>query len=69
VQLLAAAGLFMGSQLARWFGVAVLGLNAIDQMFFLSAYPLWSLMIIAADIVAIWGLCAYGSRQNIEAAA
>jgi hypothetical protein len=69
VQLLAAAGLFMGNQLARWFGVAVLGLNAIDQMFFLPAYPLWSLMIIAADIVAIWGLCAYGSRQNIEAAA
>ena len=28
-----------------------------------------ALMIIAADIVAIWGLCAYGSRQNIEAAA
>ena len=69
LQLVAAAGLFLGNQLARWFGVAVLGLNAIDQMFFLQAYPLWSLMIIAADIVAIWGLCAYGSRQNIEAAA
>ena len=35
VQLLAAAGVFTGNQLARWFGVAVLGLNAIDQMFFL----------------------------------
>jgi hypothetical protein len=69
LQLLAAAGLFMGNQLARWFAVAVLGLNAIDQMFFLPAYPFWSLIIIAADIVAIWGLCAYGSRENIEAAA
>ena len=68
VQLLAAAGLVMGNQLARWFGVAVLGLNAIAQMFFMPAYPFWSLMIIAADIVAIWGLCAYGSRENIEAA-
>ena len=67
VQLLAAAGLFMGNQLARWFGVAVLGLNAIDQMFFMPAYPFWSMMIIAVDIVAIWGLCAYGSRENIEA--
>jgi len=69
LQLLAAAGVFMGNQVARWFAVAVLGLNAIDQMFFLPGYPLWSLIIIAADIVAIWGLCAYGSRQNIEAAA
>ena len=47
----------------------MIGLNAIDQMFFFPAYPFWSLIIIAADIVAIWGLCCYGSRQNIEAAA
>ena len=31
--------------------------------------PFWSLTIIAVDIVALWGLCAYGSRANIEAAA
>jgi hypothetical protein len=68
VQLLAAAGVVTGNQAARWLGVAVLGLNAIDQMFFLPAYPFWSLTIIAIDVVALWGLCAYGSRQNIEAA-
>ena len=62
-------GRCLGLLLARWFAVAVLGLNAIDQMFFIPAYPFWSLTIIAADIVAIWGLCAYGSRENIEAAA
>ena len=69
VQLLAAAGVTAGNQPARWLGVAVLGLNAIDQMVFLPAYPFWSLAIIAMDVVALWGLCAYGSRQNIEAAA
>jgi hypothetical protein len=69
VQLLAAGGVSTGNQLARWFGVAVLGLNAIDQMFFMPGYPFWSLTIIAMDVVALWGLCAYGSRQNIEAAA
>ena len=68
VQLLAAAGVFMGNQLARWFAVAVVGLNAIGQMFFIQAYPFWSLLIIAADIVALWALCAYGSRQNLRAA-
>ena len=65
VQLLAAAGVVAGNQLARWFAVAVVGLNAIGQMFFIPAYPFWSLMIIAVDVVALWGLCAYGSRDNL----
>ena len=66
--LLAAAGVLAGNQLARWFAVAMVGLNAINQMFFLPAYPCWSLTIIAIDVVALYGLCAYGSRQNVEAA-
>ena len=68
VQLLAALGVWAGNQLARWFAVAVVGLNAIGQMFFIPAYPFWSLMIIAVDIVALWGLCAYGSRENLGVA-
>src|SRR6516164_492694 len=67
LQVLAAVGVMGGNQMARWFGVAVLGLNAIDQMFFIPAYPFWSLTIIAMDIVALWGLCAYGSRENLAA--
>ena len=67
VQLLAATGVLAGNQLARWFAVAVVGLNAVAQMFFIPAYPFWSLLIIAADIVALWGLCAYGSRENLAA--
>ncbi len=68
LQLLAAIGVLAGNQLARWFAVAVIGLNAIDQMLFIPAYPFWSLMIIAMDVVALYGLCAYGSRANLEAA-
>ena len=68
LQLVAAGGLLAGNQLARWFGVAVIGLSAIDMMFFLPAYPFWALMIIAVDVVALWGLCAYGSRENLAAA-
>ncbi len=65
--LLAAGGVLSGNQLARWFGVLVVGLNAIDQMFFIPAYPFWSLMIIAVDVVALYALCAYGSRENMRA--
>jgi len=37
LQLIAAGGVLAGNQLARWFAVAVVGLNAIDQMFFIPA--------------------------------
>jgi hypothetical protein len=67
LQLLAGFGVLAGNQLARWFAVVVIGLNAIDQMFFIPAYPFWSLVIIAVDVVALWGLCAYGSRENLAA--
>ena len=67
LQLVAAAGILAGNLLARWFAVAVVALNAIDMMFFLPAYPFWALTIIAVDVVARYGLCAYGSRQNLAA--
>jgi hypothetical protein len=69
LQIIAAIAILAGSQAARWFAVVVIGLNAIGQMLFIPAYPFWSLLIIAVDIVALWGLCAYGSRENLEAAA
>jgi hypothetical protein len=65
LQLLSAAGILMGNQLARWFAVVIVGLSAIDMMLFIPAYPFWALSIIAMDIVALYGLCAYGSRENL----
>ena len=38
--------------------------NLIDGI---PAYPFWSLTIIAADVVALYGLCAYSSRANLTA--
>jgi hypothetical protein len=47
--------------------VVVVGLSAIDMMFFIPAYPFWALTILAVNIIAIYGLCAYGSRANLAA--
>ena len=67
-QLAAGRGILAGIQLARWFAVVMVGLSAIDMMFFLPAYPFWALSIIAMDIVALYGLCACGSRANLAGA-
>jgi hypothetical protein len=66
-QLLAAAGVLLGNQLARWFGVAVAGLAALAQTLSILAAPWWSLAIIAVNLTALYGLQVYGSSENGDA--
>jgi len=63
-QVLMGLGVFARNQFARWGGVTVLGLNAIAQLMFIPAYPFWSLAIFSLDILAIFGLVAYGDRLS-----
>jgi hypothetical protein len=62
IQILVAMGIWRGNQLARWVGVLSLALNSIGQLLALDARPFWSLAIFALDMVAIYGLIAYGRR-------
>ncbi|MFG2848416.1 hypothetical protein ACGF12_35445 [Kitasatospora sp. NPDC048296] len=65
---LIAAGILAGSQLARWVGVAVLSLNAFSHMWVVASYPLWSVLIIVLDILAIYALCVHwGGHEHEEA--
>ncbi|HEX4760657.1 MAG TPA: hypothetical protein VH256_07650 [Thermoleophilaceae bacterium] len=63
-EILVGLGIFAKNQFARWVGVLVLGLNAIAQLMFIPAYPFWSLAIFTLDILAIYGLVAYGARVS-----
>ncbi len=60
-QLAAGAGLLSGATWARWFAIAVAGVNAIGQLMFLPAYPFWALSMFTLDIFIIFGLATYGS--------
>ncbi len=66
-QILIGLGVMARNQLARWTGVAALGLNAIAQLMFIPAYPFWSLAIFAIDILALYGLVAYGDKLTTRA--
>ncbi len=55
-------GVFVKNQFSRWVGVFILGLNAIVQLMMIPAYPFWSLSIFTLDILALYGLIAYGQR-------
>lgn len=61
--LLAAFTVFKGSQFARWFGISIAGLNALGQLLFIQAYPLWSMAMFAADVVIIYALAVYAGPK------
>ena len=61
--LFAAFTVFNGSQFARWFGILAAGLNALGQLFFIQAYPLWSLAMFAADVIIIYALAVYAGAR------
>jgi hypothetical protein len=61
-QLLVGFGIFAKNQFARWTGVFVLALNAIAQMVYIPASPFLAVSLLAMDVLAIYGLAAYGNR-------
>jgi hypothetical protein len=62
VQLAVGVGIFAGNQFARWTGVVAVSINAIVQLLIMPAYPFWSLTFLAIDVLALYGLIAYGNR-------
>lgn len=67
IQILVAMGIWRRNQLARWIGVLALSVNSIAQLLALQARPFWSLAIFALDMIAIYGLIAYGRKPVASA--
>jgi hypothetical protein len=66
VLILAGLGLVARSQLARWVAIVAAGLNAIAQIAFIPAFPLWSILIIALDVVIIYALAARWQEAELN---
>jgi hypothetical protein len=64
MQAFAAFAIWRGASWGRWFGVACASVNAILQMFWIPAYPVLAMTILGLDIIAIYGLLAYGGRRR-----
>jgi len=65
-QLAAGSAVVSGANWARWFGIAVAGLNSIGQLMFLPAYPFWALAMFTVDMLIIYGLAVYGGPRLRE---
>ena len=62
----ASLGVMSGQVWALVVGVIVAMLSAISQILFITVFPLWSITIIAIDILIIYGLVVHGNE--VEAA-
>jgi hypothetical protein len=58
ILVLTGGGLLTGAEWARWVGVFVVTLNAIEQVWIFPAAPLWALIVIALDVIIIYNLTA-----------
>jgi vacuolar-type H+-ATPase subunit I/STV1 len=60
----AGLGVFTGRMWARALGVIVASISAIVNFAFVTAFPFWSLTMIALDIVVIYALTAHGAEMK-----
>jgi hypothetical protein len=64
--LLTGLALFTGAQWARVVAVVLAGFNALAQLAFLSAYPVWGVVILALDVLVIWAVLVHGDEATYE---
>jgi hypothetical protein len=60
VAVLAGFGLLAGNLLARVVGVGLAFLSALAHLAFVDASPVWSVIVIALDILVIYAIVAHG---------
>ena len=60
---LTGVGLLVGNPFARWLGVIFVTINAISQIVWFPAAPLWAFLLIILDVVIIFQLTARWSAQ------
>lgn len=60
--IVAGIGVMSGRTWARVMAIIVVGVNALSQVAFTSAYPAWSIIVLALDIIAIYALTVHGGE-------
>ena len=61
---LAAMGVFAGSQFSRWFGIFAASLSVIAHFSAMNMYPFWSLIVVTCGVLVIYALAVYGGRES-----
>jgi hypothetical protein len=60
VGVLAGLGLLVGNMAARIVGIVVAFLSALVNLAFISAYPIWSTIMITVDVIVMFAIIVHG---------
>ena len=60
VALVAGYGVMVGQRWAQIVGIVLAGVSAIVNLTYIAAYPLWSVIVIALDVIIIQALAVHG---------
>ena len=66
VAVCAGGAVTLGATWARVLTVLVAFISSLVNIAFLSAYPLWSTIMIAVDFLVIWAVVAHGDRDSLN---
>jgi hypothetical protein len=69
IMLIVGIGLFMGQQWARITAIVLVGLHAVAQVLWIGAYPVWSIVMLALDVVVLYALTAHWTDAKRAVAA
>ncbi|HJQ47497.1 MAG TPA: hypothetical protein VJ870_14455 [Amycolatopsis sp.] len=62
---LAGIGVLAGNAAARVVAIILAGISAIVNLGFVAAYPLWSIVVIALDVIVIYAIVAHGKELKL----
>ena len=64
VVLLAGAGVMTGNMVARVVAVVVASVSLLVNFVATPIYPIWSLIVIAVDVLVIWAVVVHGREAK-----
>ena len=63
---LVGVGLLAGNTAARVAGVVLAVLSAVVNLLFITAYPAWSVVVIALDVIVIYSIVVHGRELRAD---
>jgi hypothetical protein len=65
LQAVAGYGVAVGQTWARVVGIVLAALNAVVNLAFIAAYPVWITLTIALDVIVIYALIVHGREARV----
>lgn len=64
LQVLVGLAMFSGATWPRVVAIILVMINAVAQLAWLNAHPVWSVIVIAMDVLVLWALVVHGAEAR-----